>query len=57
MKETRKYSLFEKREGKWVRISELAYKKSTAIRVFQSALLAYAFGHSQYVRELRPVKE
>ncbi len=39
MKETRLYGLFEKINGKWQRIGNLAFRKSVAIRVFQSALL------------------
>lgn len=57
MKTARKprlYSLFEKREGKWVRISDSAFDKQTAIRVFQSRLLDGVF--SGITRELRVVK-
>lgn len=58
MRQTRLYSLFEKQDGKWVRISELAFKKSSAVRVFQGALLAGVFGGPTVkgVRELRVVK-
>jgi hypothetical protein len=41
-KETRLYSLFEKQDGKWVRISRQALRKSHAVTVFQDALLGYA---------------
>jgi hypothetical protein len=51
----RKYGLFEKRDGKWVRVSEtLSFYKPTAIRVFQNALLAGAFGQAPE-RKLKPV--
>ena len=33
------YCLQEEQDGKWVRISEFAYPKAHAVRVFQTALL------------------
>jgi len=57
MQEKRLYSLFEKRDGKWVRITTLALKKSAAVRFFQDALLAPFFGRAEYIRELRVVRE
>ena len=47
MKETRLYSLFEKQEGKWVRQSGLALRKSSAVRIFQNALLNGFFAGRQ----------
>lgn len=40
----RKYSLFEKQNGKWVRMTPNAYHLATARQVWQTALLAAAFG-------------
>lgn len=60
MKTKRLYSLFEQQDGRWVRISTLAYPKPTAVRVFQTALLAPYLYPNESVkgkRELRPVKE
>jgi hypothetical protein len=48
----RKYGLFEKQDGKWVRLfPELAYTKEVAIRVFQTQLIDGFFVGK--VRELR----
>lgn len=57
-KETRLYGLFElNAEGKWVRLyPTLSLKKSHAVKVFQSALLAHFLGGAPE-RRLRPVKE
>ena len=42
--EKRYYGLFERREGKWVRMyPDRAYHKQTAVRLFQSALLDGVF--------------
>lgn len=47
MKNQRQYGLFEKRDGKWVRIHDkLSYPKPQAVRVFQNALLAGAMGEA-----------
>lgn len=35
----RYYSLFEKKEGKWVRQTQLSFHKGVAVRFFQSNLL------------------
>jgi len=52
----RLYSLFERgKDGRFIRISPLAFDKKTAIRVFQSALLAPYLGEACDVRELRVV--
>ena len=48
---TRYYSLYEKQNGKWVRISDASYPKAVAVRYFQNALLNAAF--SGITRELR----
>lgn len=56
MKESRLYSMFEKQaDGTFKRVSELSYKKSDAIRIFQTALLDGAMGYRP-VCELRVVK-
>lgn len=50
------YGLFEKVDGKWVRLFPLmSYPKSSAVRIFQSNLLAYAMGAVPYERSLRKV--
>ena len=54
--ETRRYALFKKVDGKWVRESQFAYRKSTAVRVFQGALLDGALGGGPE-RCLKVVKE
>jgi hypothetical protein len=51
----RLYSIFEKRNGRWVRISPLAYAKADAVHVFQTALLDHGVLAGK-VRELRPVR-
>ena len=56
MKETRLYSLFEKQDGKWVRLTSLSFKKSTAVKFFQGLLLDGIL-YLGKKRELRPVKE
>ena len=55
MKQTRFYSLFEKREGKWVRISERALTLNYARQVWQSALLAHVL-EGTAERRLMPIK-
>lgn len=37
--EKRKYSVFKKVDGKWVRLSTAAFRKSVAVRLFQDILL------------------
>ena len=54
MKESRLYSLFEKREGKWVRISTYAFTKTVAVKHYQNRLLDGLF--SGVTRELKVVK-
>lgn len=54
-KTKRLYSLFEKQNGKWVRISNYSYTKSSAVKIYQNALLAYAMGECNNERSLRPV--
>lgn len=53
--EKRLYSLFELREGKWVRISQSAFTKSAAVRIFQNALLAHVLSGTPE-RRLKVVK-
>jgi hypothetical protein len=53
-KESRLYSLFHKIDGKYVRQSPLAYKKSLAVRVFQSRLIDGCLAGLEIC--LRPVK-
>lgn len=52
-KQKRLYSLFEKTNGKWVRVTDRAYTKQTAIRVFQDKLLEGFFAGRK--TELRPI--
>ena len=52
-----RYSLFEKVNGKWVRISQSSYYKQDAVRLYQNALLAYALGQVESERCLKIVKE
>ena len=55
-RETRRYGLFERDGTKWKDISGGLYlPKSKAVRLWQNALLAGAFGPSPE-RRLRPVK-
>ena len=57
----RMYGLFERQDGKWVRLyPEMAYRKDVAVKLFQNALLAGIFGDAEGVlgeRRLRPIKE
>ena len=53
MIEKRLYSLFEMRDGKWVRLTSIALKKSQAVRFFQNSLLSGFFAGVK--RELRVV--
>jgi len=53
--EKRLYSLFELQDGKWVRISQSAFTKSVAVRVFQNSLLAHVFSGTPE-RRLKVVK-
>lgn len=51
--EKRMYGLFEKQDGKWVRVyPELAYPKQVAVRIFQNKLL----GHVLYGEPERRLK-
>ena len=54
LKRKRRYSLYEKRDNKWVRISDMSFLKKDAVRIFQGALLSGAL--SGVRRELKPVK-
>jgi hypothetical protein len=56
MRQKRLYALFEKRDGRWERVSKSALIKEVAIRVFQDALLAHVLEGAPE-RSLRPVKE
>ena len=50
------YSLFQRMNGKWVRVAgAAAYPKQTAVRLFQDRLINSAF--SDRPMSLRPVKE
>lgn len=56
MKEKRMYGLFEKQDGKWVRLyPTFSAKKSGAVRIFQNLLLGGVLEDKQ--RALRPVKD
>lgn len=60
MKAKRKYSIFLKKEGRWIRDTYSdgsplgAYEKQTAIRLFQNRMLSYSFSGVSF--ELRPVQ-
>jgi hypothetical protein len=59
MRNARLYGLFERVDGKWVRLMPaLAFPKPQAVRVFQNSLLAPYLGYEpcKGPRELRPVK-
>lgn len=57
MAETRKYGLFEKVDGKWVRLHpNLSFTKSTAVWIFQNALIEGALGYVPNERRLKPLK-
>ena len=56
MKKPRYYSLFEKMDGKWVRISMREVPLAVAVRAFQNQLLAFAFDQVKNERRLRVVK-
>lgn len=53
MRQQRMYSLFERFEGKWVRISSVAYPKKEAVYVYQNRLLSGCLSGRKM--ELRPV--
>lgn len=55
----RLYSLFEKQDGKWVRICDQAFHKEAAVRIFQNALLAPLLGNCEFkgIRELKVVSK
>jgi hypothetical protein len=54
MNTPRSYSLFEKVDGKWVRLSKMSYRLDVARRAFQTALLNGCLtGHHM---ALRPVE-
>jgi hypothetical protein len=49
MMSKRLYGLFERQDGRWVRLMPtLEYTKALAVRVFQSELLAPAIGGSRF---------
>lgn len=49
----RRYALFEKVDGKWVRRSEYAYFKASAVQLFQGTLISTFFEGKNF--GLRPV--
>ena len=53
--EKRRYSLYQKINNHWVRVSSLTFTKSNAVRVFQNHLLG-AIMHGAPRTELRPIK-
>jgi hypothetical protein len=59
MRKRRKYSLFEKQDTRWVRISKTSYFKEVAVRVYQTELLSPFIGGGcieiKGERSLRPV--
>jgi hypothetical protein len=54
MRQSRLYALYEMVDGKWVRRSRYAYRKSSAISLFQGSLLGGFFSGKKV--ELRPTK-
>lgn len=52
----RMYSLYQKQNGRFVRISRGSYPKGTAVRVYQSLLLASCMSGCPELR-LKPAKE
>ncbi len=55
-KSPRAYGLFEKVDGKWVRIyPDVFGRKEVMVRLCQNALLAYFLGTCEHPRELRPI--
>jgi len=56
--EKRMYGLFEKQEGKWVRVyPDMAYTKQTAVRIFQNKLLGHAlYGEPERCLKALPKK-
>lgn len=55
MKETRQYGLFEKQDGRWIRLlPNISAKKSAAVRIFQNLLLSGTLEGKN--RALRPIK-
>lgn len=56
MKEKRQYGLFEKQDGKWVRLfPNLSFLKSAAARIFQNKLLGGTMEGKEIA--LKPVKD
>jgi hypothetical protein len=54
-RKSRRYSLFEKIDGKWVRLTSTSYLKQMAVHNYQSILISGSLnGHHL---ELRPVKD
>jgi len=54
----RTYGLFEKHDGRYVRVYEnIEGPKAYMVKVCQDLLLAYFFGRADYPRELRPLKK
>jgi hypothetical protein len=55
-KSPRKYGLFEKVAGKWIRILPyLESSKANMVKLCQDQLLSYAMGYTTKERSLRPV--
>lgn len=53
-KNARMYSLFEKRDGQWVRISSYAYFLKVARNLFQDTMInAFFEGKEQMLRPVR----
>jgi hypothetical protein len=53
----RLYGLFERHEGRWIRVEGTgAYPKKVAVRVFQNALLAPFLGIAPHERCLKPFR-
>lgn len=57
MRNKRLYALYEKRDGKWIRLSQFAWVKESAVRIFQSQLLAPCIGGTnEVVRGIRSLR-
>lgn len=56
--EKRMYGLFEKQNGKWVRVYPgMAYPKQTAVRIFQNKLLGHClYGEPERCLKVLPKK-
>lgn len=56
LRRKRRYSLFERKDGskRWIRISDFAYDRETAVHVFQDRLIYGSLLEGRHL-ELRPI--